>query len=82
MVISIFLERSLKEPMFFVTGDFYYHNAHDAMSIGLNIVDPGHNVEKVMKTGVAEQLSKMSMEKGFDVKYIASKIHTDPFTII
>lgn len=66
----------------FVTGDFYYHNAHDAMSIGLNIVDPGHNVEKVMKTGVAEQLSKMSKEKGFDVKFIASKIHTDPFTFI
>ena len=33
----------------YVTGDMYYHTAHDAMMIGLNIVDPGHNVEKVMK---------------------------------
>ena len=37
----------------YVTGDMYYHTAHDAMMIGLNIVDPGHNVEKVMKQGVA-----------------------------
>lgn len=30
----------------YVTGDMYYHVAHDAMMLGLNIVDPGHNVEK------------------------------------
>ena len=36
----------------------YYHVAHDAMMLGLNIVDPGHNVEKVMKQGVQKQLQE------------------------
>lgn len=42
----------------YVTGDMYYHVAHDAMMLGLNIVDPGHNVEKVMKQGVQKQLQE------------------------
>ncbi len=63
----------------YVTGDMYYHVAHDAMMMGLNIVDPGHNVEKVMKNGVAKQLTKMCEEKGYQVSFIPSEINTDPF---
>ncbi|MDQ0269476.1 Nif3-like dinuclear metal center hexameric protein [Cytobacillus purgationiresistens] len=66
----------------YVTGDMYYHVAHDALTMGLNIVDPGHNVEKVMKKGVARKLEKMSAEKGYDVQFISSVIHTDPFQFI
>lgn len=77
-----FTKAKFKGADVFVTGDFYYHNAHDAMSIGLNIVDPGHNVEKVMKKGVAERLANMCDKKGYDVKFIPSVIHTDPFIFI
>ncbi|MEK5390724.1 Nif3-like dinuclear metal center hexameric protein [Margalitia sp. FSL K6-0131] len=66
----------------YVTGDVYYHTAHDMMNAGLNVVDPGHNVEKVMKNGVAQMLTKMCEEKGFEVSFIASDIHTDPFTFL
>ncbi|RID89446.1 Nif3-like dinuclear metal center hexameric protein [Peribacillus asahii] len=66
----------------YVTGDMYYHTAHDAMMIGLNIVDPGHNVEKVMKQGVATVLSNMCQERKLDVTFIPSKLNTDPFTFI
>lgn len=66
----------------YVTGDMYYHTAHDAMMAGLNIVDPGHNVEKVMKTGVAKILSAISDEKGADVEFIPSKVNTDPFRFL
>lgn len=38
----------------------YYHVAHDAMMLGLNIVDPGHNVEKVMKQGVQKAITRKS----------------------
>jgi len=64
----------------YVTGDMYYHTALDAMSMGLNIIDPGHNVEKVMKKGVAVEMTKRCKEKKFLVDFIPSKIHTDPFT--
>ncbi|MBD8003590.1 Nif3-like dinuclear metal center hexameric protein [Bacillus norwichensis] len=66
----------------YVTGDFYYHTGHDAMNIGLNIVDPGHHVEKVMKKGLANILEQRSKELGYNVKFIPSKPDTDPFTFL
>ncbi len=35
----------------YVTGDMYYHTAHDAMMIGLNIVDPGPMLKGYEKRG-------------------------------
>lgn len=66
----------------YVTGDMYYHVAHDAMMMGLNIVDPGHNIEKVMKKGVATILTGRFKEKKFEVKVISSELNTDPFTFV
>jgi dinuclear metal center YbgI/SA1388 family protein len=66
----------------YVTGDFYYHTAHDAAALGLNIIDPGHNVEKVMKKGVAKKLTQLFNEKGFEVNVFPSEIHTDPFQFV
>lgn len=66
----------------YVTGDFYYHTAHDALAAGLKVVDPGHNVEKVMKAGTANKMAALAAEKGLDVQFIPSSIHTDPFTFI
>ena len=62
-----------------VTGDIYYHVAHDAMMEGLNMVDPGHNVEKVMKQGVERYLRSFMEEKKYDTTVITSQINTDPF---
>lgn len=66
----------------FVTGDLYYHTAHDALMIGLNVVDPGHNVEKVMKEGVAEKLKKRCEKEKLDVEIFPSLINTDPFKFV
>ncbi|HWJ76699.1 MAG TPA: Nif3-like dinuclear metal center hexameric protein [Niallia sp.] len=66
----------------YVTGDMYYHVAHDAQAVGLNIIDPGHNVEKVMKNGVTNILKKMCEEKKYNVNIFPSEIHTDPFKFI
>ncbi|WP_144460190.1 Nif3-like dinuclear metal center hexameric protein [Siminovitchia fortis] len=66
----------------YVTGDFYYHTGHDAMNIGLNIVDPGHHVEKVMKKGLANLLGQRAKELGYDVTFIPSEPDTDPFKFI
>lgn len=66
----------------YITGDMYYHTAHDAMMMGVNIIDPGHNVEKVMKKGVANMLAKMCGQNGYEVSILPSRIHTDPFKFI
>ena len=66
----------------FVTGDVYYHVAHDAMMAGLHIVDPGHNVEKVMKEGVKRYFEDFLQTKGYETTVIASKPNTDPFQFV
>jgi dinuclear metal center YbgI/SA1388 family protein len=66
----------------YITGDFYYHTALDASALGLNIIDPGHNVEKVMKKGVANKLTQLFSEKGYNVSVFPSELHTDPFQFI
>ncbi|WP_043933905.1 Nif3-like dinuclear metal center hexameric protein [Bacillus sp. EB01] len=66
----------------YVTGDIYFHVAHDALMLGLNMVDPGHIAEKIMKKGLASVLSKMCDEAGFDVEILASQIDTNPFKTI
>lgn len=66
----------------YITGDIYYHTAHDALMDGLNMIDPGHNVEKIMKKGTASVMERLSKEKGYDVQFLASEIDTDPFTFI
>lgn len=63
----------------YVTGDFYYHVAHDAQAQGLNVVDPGHHIEKVMIKGVATYMNEACKKAGYDVKFIESTIHTEPF---
>jgi dinuclear metal center YbgI/SA1388 family protein len=66
----------------YVTGDIYYHTAHDAMMDGLNMIDPGHNVEKVMKKGLTKTLQKMCQAAGFAVEIFPSEVDTNPFKFI
>ncbi|WP_438310975.1 Nif3-like dinuclear metal center hexameric protein [Sporosarcina sp. FA9] len=65
-----------------VTGDLYYHIAHDAEAIGLNVVDPGHNIEKVMIQGVANYMTKACITAKYNVQFYESKIVTEPFQFI
>lgn len=66
----------------YVTGDVYYHVAHDAMALGLNIVDPGHNVEKVMKQGVARFLEREFAKQKWTASVYVSQVNTDPFAFL
>lgn len=65
-----------------VTGDLYYHVAHDAQAMGLAVIDPGHNIEKVMIQGVADYMQAACAQVGYNVSFIESKIITEPFTFI
>lgn len=65
----------------YVTGDLYYHVAHDAMMEGLMMVDPGHNVEKIMKQATADFLKNYISKSGCHTEVLASTIHTDPFRV-
>lgn len=66
----------------YITGDVYYHVAHDAQAVGLNMIDPGHNIEKVMKEGVKAYLEEVFEKHRFQTEVVASKVNTDPFTFL
>jgi len=66
----------------FVTGDLYYHVAHDALDIGLSVVDPGHNIEKIMILGVSRKMDELCKKHGFEVEFLHSEVITEPFTFI
>ncbi|PZE22685.1 Nif3-like dinuclear metal center hexameric protein [Paenibacillus xerothermodurans] len=76
--------RYLRHAMFagadvLITGDIDYHTALDAQAAGVALIDPGHNVEKIMKQGVADYLQRRLTEKKSDTKVLASEITTEPF---
>jgi dinuclear metal center YbgI/SA1388 family protein len=77
-----FTSAKFKGADVYVTGDIYYHTAHDALMQGLNMIDPGHNVEKIMKKGLTDVLSKMCEQAGYEVEIFPSELNTDPFKFV
>ncbi|PKR79013.1 Nif3-like dinuclear metal center hexameric protein [Halalkalibacillus sediminis] len=65
-----------------ITGDVYYHTAHDALGIDLAMIDPGHHIEHVMKNELAAYLKKQVEERNMKVSVTASEIVTEPFHFI
>ena len=61
----------------YVTGDIYYHTAHDILSEGLLAIDPGHHIEVLFIKHVARVLREFKS----DVTIIESEALTNPFII-
>ncbi|WP_182200556.1 Nif3-like dinuclear metal center hexameric protein [Paraliobacillus salinarum] len=62
----------------YITGDLTFHEAQDAMEMGLAVIDPGHYVEKVMIEGMITYLQ----EEKLPVTFIPSTNNTDPFQFL
>jgi len=65
-----------------ITGDIDYHTAHDALAAGLAIIDPGHNIEKIMKSKVADLLQSKMTESKYATQVIPSTVNTEPFRFV
>ena len=61
-----------------ITGDISYHQAHDALAIGLNVLDVGHNIEKFF----VNELKKILIDKGVKANILISQINTDPYKFV
>lgn len=62
-----------------ITGDLYYHTAHDALLAGLKVIDAGHHIESIMKARVRDFLQDVVRQEGCDTEVIVSESKTDPF---
>lgn len=63
----------------FVTGDIYYHTAHDIEGAGLYAVDPGHHIESILKEPMAEYIEEWKESEEWEFDVVTSDINTDPF---
>ena len=63
----------------FVTGDIFYHTAHDIEETPLFLVDAGHHIEVVCRKQLAKWVNDWKEENNWDVTVIESETFTDPF---
>lgn len=66
----------------YITGDVYYHTAHDMLETDLSVIDPGHYIEYYCKEKMLHLFENWKKENQWDVDFSLSKVSTDPFTII
>lgn len=60
-----------------ITGDIYYHQAHDAVELDFALLDAGHTIEKIMIPGVIAKLS--GAPELASLVWIAATVSTNPF---
>lgn len=65
----------------YITGDVYYHTAHDMLADGLNVVDPGHYIESICKHKLVELFNQWKKEENWTVDFMESTVNTDPFQL-
>ena len=66
----------------YITGDMSFHEAQDAMQMGLHVIDPGHYAEKVMIGEVAEFLKRKAAAESWKLEIIPSEENTEPFQFL
>lgn len=66
----------------YVTGDVYYHTAHDMLANGLSVIDPGHHIEAICIPRLAKLFKYWRQQLGWNVKIVTSKVNTDPFIFL
>jgi putative NIF3 family GTP cyclohydrolase 1 type 2 len=63
-----------------VTGDIKYHDARNALDLGLTLVDAGHfATELVMVAGLAEKLRAAASVRQLPMEFIEAASGQDPF---
>lgn len=66
----------------FITGDVYYHTAHDMMANGLNVVDPGHHIEAVFIERMASILNDWKKSNKLELDIVQSEVDTEPYNFL
>ncbi|AQP52952.1 Nif3-like dinuclear metal center hexameric protein [Vagococcus penaei] len=68
-----------KKADVYITGDVYYHTAHDMIEEKLTVIDPGHYIEEVCKEQFVTLFNQWKKTENWDVDFIVSQTNTNPF---
>ncbi|WP_429956638.1 Nif3-like dinuclear metal center hexameric protein [Enterococcus sp. AZ196] len=64
----------------YITGDVYYHTAHDMQETGMLVIDPGHYIESLCKEKMVTLFNQWKNEEGWNVDFFVSETSTNPFS--
>lgn len=79
---SYVMKSSFKGADVLITGDIYYHVAHEAMAQNLAIIDVGHYIEKFALTSLSDYFEQQFINKKIDTEIIISEANTNPFKFL
>ena len=65
----------------YITGDVYYHTAHDMEYEGLTVIDPGHHIEQLCMPQLVKLFNQWKKDYTWDVTFIQSEVNTNPFKL-
>ncbi len=66
-----------------VTGDVKYHEARNAASLGLALIDAGHfATERLMAGHLAEVMGQAAAARGLNIEFLEMKGEKDPFETV
>ncbi|MGC6767066.1 Nif3-like dinuclear metal center hexameric protein [Enterococcus sp. LJL51] len=65
----------------YITGDVYYHTAHDMEAEGLTVIDPGHHIEVLCVSKLVKLFNQWKKDYNWDVAVIESTVDTNPFKL-
>ena len=66
-----------------VTGDVKYHEARNAASLGLALIDAGHfATERLMAGHLAEAMGQAAAARGLNIEFLEIKGEEDPFETV
>ncbi|WEG73951.1 Nif3-like dinuclear metal center hexameric protein [Vagococcus intermedius] len=68
-----------KQADVYITGDVYYHTAHDMLADGLSVIDPGHHIEVLCQSRLAGICNTWKEAYNWDVVFLQSEADTNPF---
>jgi hypothetical protein len=64
----------------YLTGDIKYHAAHEALAMGLAVIDAGHGeTERLVIPVLAEELQRLVGDRELSVEVVVSKVNTIPW---
>lgn len=76
---KFYLDAVKQQADVYITGDVYYHTAHDMQAAGLTVIDPGHHIEKLCVPKFVEIMEEWQKSENWDVEIIPSTTDTNPF---
>lgn len=80
---SLFKEAARQGADVLVTGDVKYHEARDAASLGLGLIDAGHfATERLMIGPLAETMARAAAMRDFKIEFFELKGEEDPFAVV